>query len=94
MSYLILKKIKPNTGKKKKSPKIKLSFVYKFFFFKKHPPGQLPAQTSIRSRHLAGFSKKSNGRFERAIRSTLNPKVKTSVRPSRFTQRLSTGRIH
>jgi hypothetical protein len=35
ISYLILKKINPSTGKKKKRPKIKLSLVYKFFFFKK-----------------------------------------------------------
>jgi len=30
----MLKKINPSTGKKKKRPKIKLSFVYKFFFKK------------------------------------------------------------
>jgi hypothetical protein len=34
ISYLMLKKINPSTGKKKKRPKIKLSFVYKFFFKK------------------------------------------------------------
>jgi hypothetical protein len=34
ISYLMLKKINPKTGKKKKRPKIKLSFVYKFFFKK------------------------------------------------------------
>ena len=35
----MLKKINPKTGKKKKRPKIKLSFVYKFFFFKNHLQG-------------------------------------------------------
>jgi hypothetical protein len=56
MSYLILKKINPITGKKKKRPKIKLSLVYKFFLFKKRSPSLLPTPVSIRS----VFSKKSN----------------------------------
>jgi hypothetical protein len=42
MSYLMLKKINPKTGKKKKRPKIKLSFVYRFFFFKKRSPRHWP----------------------------------------------------
>jgi hypothetical protein len=42
MSYLMLKKINPKTGKKKKRPKIKLSFAYRFFFFKKLSPSRLP----------------------------------------------------
>jgi hypothetical protein len=44
MSYLILKKINPRTGKKKKRPKIKLSFVYKFCFFKKISPSPSPTR--------------------------------------------------
>jgi len=63
MSYLILKKIKPRTGKKKKRPKIKLSFVYKFFFFKKRSPGQLP--TPALTRFI--FSEKSNLRLALVI---------------------------
>jgi len=42
MSYLMLKKMNPNTGKKKNRPKIKLSFAYKFFFFKKRSPNPSP----------------------------------------------------
>ena len=63
MSYLILKKINPKTGKKKKRPKIKFSFVYKFFFFKKRSPGQLPIAISL----WLVFSKKLNLRRASAI---------------------------
>ena len=63
MSYLILKKIKPRTGKKKKRPKIKFSFVYKFFFFKKRSPSQLP--TPALTQFI--FSEKSNLRLALVI---------------------------
>ena len=43
----MLKKMNPNTGKKKNRPKIKFSLAYRFFFFKKRSPNQLPATFSL-----------------------------------------------
>jgi hypothetical protein len=57
MSYLMLKKINPKTGKKKKRPKIKLSFAYRFFFFKKLSPG--PLTRLIRQADLSSLKTKA-----------------------------------